>query len=108
MRLWNLSFAVILSLAAVLTVSAATQTLTGVVTDDMCGKKHSMMPGQPDSACVRACVKAGAHYALVVGDKLYVLQGDAKKIDPFAGKKVKVSGDVNGTTLSVASIADAK
>jgi hypothetical protein len=86
---------------------AAPVTLTGVVTDDMCGKKHTMMPGKPDSECVRACVKAGSKYALLVGDKIYALNGDAKQIDHFAGKKVKVAGDVNGTTLTLASIAEA-
>lgn len=88
--------------------AAAPQTLTGVVTDDMCNKQHTMMPGKPDSECVRACVKAGSQYALVVGEKVFVLKGDAKQLDQLAGKKVKVSGDVSGTTLTVSSIAEAK
>ncbi len=88
--------------------SAATQTLTGVITDDMCGKKHTMMPGKADSECIRACVKAGSKYALLVGDKVYTLKGDAKQFDQLAGKKVKVSGDVTGTTVAVNSIAAAK
>ena len=88
--------------------AAAPQTLTGVVTDSMCNKKHTMMPGKPDSECVRACVKAGSNYALLVGGKVFVLKGDAKQLDQFAGRKVKVSGDVIGTTLTVSSIAEAK
>jgi hypothetical protein len=83
---------------------AAPQTLTGIVTDNMCGKKHTMMPGKPDSECIRACVKAGSKYALLVGDKIYVLNGDAKQLDSFAGKRVKVAGEVSGTTISLASI----
>jgi hypothetical protein len=86
---------------------AAPQTLTGVVTDDMCGKKHTMMPGKPNSECIRACVKAGSKYALLVGDKIYALNGDAEQIDHFAGKKVKVAGDVSGTTITLASITEA-
>jgi hypothetical protein len=88
--------------------SAAPQTLTGVITDDMCGKKHTMMPGKPDSECIRACVKAGSKYGLLVGDKVYALKGDANKFDQLAGKKVKASGDVSGNTLAVTSIAEAK
>ncbi len=100
-------------LAAVLTLvasfaSAATQTLTGLLTDDMCGKKHTMMPGKTDSECVRACVKSGSNYALLVGDKLYLLKGDTNRFDQLAGKKVKVSGDVNGSALSVSSITEEK
>ena len=86
---------------------AAPKTLTGVVTDDMCGRKHTMMPGKPDSECIRACVKAGSKYALLVGDKIYALNGDAKQIDHFAGKTVKVAGDVSGTTITLASITEA-
>jgi hypothetical protein len=108
LKIKNLICAGTLSLVAVLSATAATQSLTGIVTDDMCGKKHTMAPGKPDSDCVRECVKSGAHYALLVGEKIYVLKGDTKKIDAFAGKKVKVSGDVSGTTVSVASIAEAK
>ncbi len=102
-----------LSLVAALLVliasaMAATQTLTGVVTDDMCGRKHAMMPGKPDSECIRACVKAGSKYALLSGDKTYVLKGDAKQLDALAGKKVKVSGGVSGTTVAVSTITEAK
>ncbi len=102
---------VLLAVLAALIVNfaaAATQTLTGVITDDMCGKKHTMLPGKPDVDCIRACVKAGSKYALLVGDKLYTLKGDAKQIDLLAGKKAKVSGAVTGTAIAVASIAEAK
>ena len=102
---------VVLALLAALMVNfavAATQTLTGVVSDDMCGKKHTMLPGKSDAECVRACVKAGAHYAVVVGDKIYVLKGDAKQIDALAGKHARVTGEVNGRTITVASISAAK
>lgn len=88
--------------------SAAPQTLVGVITDDMCGRKHTMMPGKPDADCIRACVKAGAHYALLAGDKLYVLTGDAKQFEQLAGKKVQVSGNVTGTTVAVSSLTPAR
>ncbi len=88
--------------------TAATQTLTGVITDDMCGKKHTMMPGKPDSECIRACVKAGSKYALLVGDKVYTLTGDTKQLDQLAGKKVKVAGDVTGNKMAVKAIGETK
>ena len=89
------------------TAAFATQTLTGVVTDDMCGKKH-MVPGKSDAECLRMCIKSGSKYALQTGDKLYTLSGDAKQLDGFAGKKVTISGDVSGKTVAVKSIAPAK
>ncbi len=104
----SLTFGTSLLLMMATFATAAPQTLTGVVTDDMCGKKHTMMPGKPDSECVRACIKAHAKYALLAGDKVYVLQGDAKQLDQLAGKKVKVNGDVTGTTVAVSNIAEVK
>ncbi len=89
------------------TAAFAAQTLTGVVTDDMCGKKH-MVPGKSDAECIRMCIKAGSKYALQAGDKLYTLSGDEKQFEGFAGKKVTISGDINGKTLAVKSIAAAK
>ena len=94
-----------LSLAS--TAVFAAQTLTGTVTDTMCGKKH-MMPGKSNAECTRECAKSGSKYALLVGEKVYTLSGDAKQLGALAGQKVTVSGDVSGTSVAVKSIAAAK
>lgn len=86
---------------------ASPQTVTGMVSDDMCKQKH-MMPGRSDTDCTRACAKSGSKYALVAGDKIFILKGDAKQIEKYAGKKVSVTGEVAGNSLTVASIADPK
>jgi hypothetical protein len=86
---------------------AATTTLTGVITDDMCGQKH-MMAGKPDAECIRACVKSGAKYAVLAGGKSYVLDGKSSDVSALAGKKVTVSGDLKGNTLTVSSVVAAK
>ena len=69
------------------------QTLTGEVSDAMCGAKHQM-PGAA-AECTRACVKHGSNYALVVGDKVYTLetsdQSALDKLDKLAGAKAKVT-----------------
>lgn len=94
---------------AVLPAMAAgkSQTLTGEVSDAMCGAKHEM-PGSA-AACTRGCVKHGSKYALVVGDTVYTLETSDKatldKLDSLAGAKAKVTGDVDGTTLTVKSVA---
>jgi hypothetical protein len=83
-----------------------TQTLTGQVSDSMCGAKHQESASPAD--CTRACVKHGANYALVVGDKVYTLQTSDKtaldSLDKLAGAKAKVTGDVDGTTINVKSV----
>jgi hypothetical protein len=84
------------------------QTLTGTVSDVMCGARHTMMPGKPDADCVRACVKAGSDYALVVGKKVYTLKGNKEEIDKFAGQQATVTGKVSGDVIEAASITAAK
>ncbi|MGA9529472.1 MAG: hypothetical protein WBS24_15260 [Terriglobales bacterium] len=82
------------------------QTLTGEVSDSMCGAKHEM-PGKA-ADCTRGCVKHGASYSLVVGDKVYTLQTTDQAaldtLDKLAGAKAKVTGDIDGTTISVKSV----
>ena len=82
-------------------------TLTGTVTDAMCGAKH-MMEGASAAKCTRECVKQGSSYALVVGSKVYTLKGHSEELDKYAGEAVKVTGAVSGDTVTVASVKAAK
>ena len=82
---------------------AATQSFTGTISDSMCKKKH-MMPGMSDAKCIEDCVKAGAKYVLVVGDKVYTLNGSASLLQAHAGKQVKLDGELRGDTITVAAI----
>jgi len=84
------------------------QTFTGTVSDTMCGARHTMMPGLSDDQCVRACVKAGSDYALVVGSKVYTLKGSKADIDKFAGEKATVTGKVSGNVIQATLIAKPK
>lgn len=98
----------LLGMAAVPALAAGkSQTLTGEVSDAMCGAKHEMPGAAAD--CTRACVKHGSNYALVVGDKVYTLQtSDASaldQLDKLAGAKAKVTGTVDGTNVAVKSVA---
>ena len=76
------------------------QSLTGTVSDAMCGAKHS---GEA-AACTRGCVKKGSAYALVVGDKVYTLKGGDKDLDKLAGQKATVTGTVDGDKVTVSSV----
>jgi hypothetical protein len=98
--------AIVPSLAA-----GSTQTFTGKVSDAMCGAKHSE-GGIAPADCVRACVQKGANYALVVGDKVYTLstsdQAALNELNTLAWEQAKVTGTVNGDTISVKSVTAAK
>ncbi|MBZ5526069.1 MAG: hypothetical protein LAP21_27935 [Acidobacteriia bacterium] len=87
---------------------AKKKTLVGTVSDTACGAKHTMMPGKSDAECTRSCVKNGSKYALVVGTKVYTLEGHADELDKVAGGKAKVTGQVSGDTVQVESVTAAK
>ena len=91
---------------AIQQVHAASQTIDGIVSDSMCGKKH-MIPGKTDAQCVQECIKSGSSYALVAGDKVYTLAGNPQTIAPLAGKRVHVEGNLKDNTITVTSISEA-
>jgi hypothetical protein len=95
-----------LTLTALSVFAQGSHTLTGTVSDSLCGKTHSM--GGSAAECTRACVKGGASYVLVAGDKIYTLKGDKTAIDKFAGASATVTGTTNGSVLTVSSIKAAK
>ena len=82
------------------------QTFTGEVGDAMCGRKH--MDGTP-AECTRTCVAHGSKFALVVGEKIYVLETADKTalatLDKQAGKNVTVTGVLNDEIIEVSSVA---
>jgi hypothetical protein len=96
-----------LILAVPSALSQSKQTVTGTITDAMCGAHHSM--GNMSAAeCTRACVKAGSSFALASGNKVYMLKGDKAQLDKYAGQTVKIDGTVSGASITVASIEPAK
>jgi NAD-dependent DNA ligase len=102
------------SLLALVALSAApgTQTFTGTITDDMCANANhaSMRMGPTDAECTVACVSAhGAAYVLYDGKNAYALSNQ-RTPEPFAGKKVVVTGtlDAKTRTIQVESMAAAR
>ena len=87
--------------------SAMPKTLTGVVSDSMCGAHHMAKDKSP-AECTRMCVQQGQKYALVVGKKVYTLEGHESEVDKLAGTRATVKGTVKGETVAVDSVAPAK
>jgi hypothetical protein len=100
--------AVVLAPMAILAQASVEQkTLTGVVSDAMCGAKH-MMKDKPDAECLRYCVKQGTKYALAAGKNVYTLERHESELDKYAAQKVMVKGTLKGETLTVESLIPAK
>src|SRR3954462_13081086 len=82
---------------------AANKTMTGKISDSMCGASHKAMAAQhggkvTDADCPEACVKAGGKYVFVSGGKVYTIANqDDKDLAANAGKTVTLTGDLQGT-----------
>src|SRR5882724_6735132 len=86
---------------------AAPQTLTGQISDSMCGKSHSGMGemGENPKECTLGCVKSG--------DKVYDIKNQTfAGLDKNAGGTVMATGEVStdgkSITLTKLSAAAAK
>jgi len=84
---------------------ASSQTFAGMITDSHCGARHSMKSGKSSAECARSCVRNGAHYVLVDGDRNHPLDGNSKQFEALAGERVEVVGMLEGDTIKVKTVA---
>ena len=88
---------------------AAEQTWTGKISDSACGAKHEeAAEGQgvmADRDCTQACVRGGSKYVLVVDGKVFqIANQDNKDLATHAGHTVKMTGELQGTSITVSKI----
>jgi hypothetical protein len=93
--------------------ASAAETLPGKISDAMCATSHDTMTEHgkkmSDKQCTVACVQHGSQYVFVSGDKvLNIANQSFKSLQQFAGDAVKLTGDVQGDTVTVAKIEKAK
>ena len=80
-------------------------TLVGIVGDTMCGNAHTNGPARQ---CTLQCLRNKANeWALVVGQRIYTLQGKVADLPKFAGSKAKVTGILRGESLMVTAVSAA-
>ena len=81
-------------------------TLVGIVGDTMCGNAHTNGPAKQ---CTLQCLQSKANeWALVVGQRIYTLQGKVADLPKFAGSQAKVTGILRGEGLMVTSVSAAQ
>ena len=81
-------------------------TLVGIVGDSMCGNAHTNGPARQ---CTLQCLQNKANeWALVVGQRIYTLQGKVADLPKFAGSKAKVTGILRGEGMMVTSVSAAQ
>ena len=81
------------------------QTYMGMVTCSRCGARHPAALAQSATRCVRTCVHGGAGFALVDDDATYLLDGDLNALRELAGQRARVTGALNGNTITISSMA---
>ena len=87
----------------------AQQSWTGQLSDSMCKSKHEeAAEGQgkmADRDCTLSCVRGGSKFVLLVDGKvLQIANQDAKDLATYAGQMVKMSGELKGDAITVATI----
>jgi hypothetical protein len=81
---------------------AGTKTFVGVVSDTHCGIKHAAA-GNGD--CVDHCVAGGSKYVLVAEDGTVYLLDAQDQFKGLGGKNVTVKGSLDGSTITVKTVA---
>ena len=100
----------VLTLAAALSLGAmglfgADQSWNGTISDSMCGVSHGSTPAKQ---CTLGCIKKGAKYVVVVDGKVYnIANQKAAGLAKYAGDNVKVTGTMEGDTITVKKISKA-
>lgn len=83
--------------------SVRQKVLKGVVSDTSCSAKH-VSQDKTAAECARVCVRHGAQYALISGERMYLLDGDLAEVDRLAGQRTEVVGSLDGDSVTVRSI----
>jgi hypothetical protein len=84
-----------------LAISAFGADVTGYIIDKNCAGKKEMMG---DEACAKRCMGRGAPAVLATEDGKIFAVTNQDKVKDFAGKKVTVSGKVEGESITVDSV----
>ncbi|HUI43941.1 MAG TPA: hypothetical protein VL523_18415 [Terriglobia bacterium] len=86
------------------------ETITGVVSDGMCGLKHSKASAEA-AACVKRCTATGDEELLLVSEGKIYRTLDQAKLKGFEGQEVKVTGRLekmgDDQTITIESVVAA-
>jgi hypothetical protein len=90
------------ALSASFSVFAAAADWSGYVVDQTCAAKKAMWD---DSECVARCVRRGSAVVLVTDDgTIYKIANQDKLKAETYGKKVTVSGKMDGDTITIETV----
>ena len=95
----------VLAVFAVFAASAMAADVSGYIVDKNCASKKEMLG---DEACAKRCIGRGSPAVLATEDgKIYSISNQ-DKVKDVAGKKVTVTGKVDGDTITVEKVEVSK
>ena len=104
-------FAIVLLCGSRLPAGSRQISIAGYIGDSMCGLHHgkSVNSRAEERECTLQCVHDGSKFILAdrANRKVYQLE-DQVAPRPFAGKKVRVTGEIDGDSLRVETIEPAE
>jgi hypothetical protein len=90
--------------------TAGKQNLTGTVTcEGRITHRYTCQRNQTLQTCTLACVQQGSKFVLMVGDKPYLLEGNSRELEAYAGGKATLTGvAVNDRIIEVETASSAR
>jgi hypothetical protein len=85
--------------------AAQNRSFSGVVSCSTCLARHNMHSGKSPAECTAVCVRKGASFVLVSGEKIFFLQGNTSELGKFAGQRVTIDGVREGDKIRVISVS---
>jgi hypothetical protein len=92
-------------------LQGAEQSWIGQISDSVCAQKHpeGESSGQKGAAlrkqCIEVCIRNHASYVIVSNNKVYDVENQGEpNLVKYAGEDVKVTGTLNGTTITISKI----
>ena len=82
---------------------ADANTFVGLISDSRCGARHKL-ENKSAEECTRTCQRAGAGFVLVAGEQIFQLKGENNDVAVLAGQKAKVTGTLQGNTITVRAV----
>lgn len=95
----------LLPLLGLAAMSAMAADYTGYIVDKGCSTKKEMWT---NTACVERCAGRGDKLVFVTEEGKVYQVADQDKVKAHGGKKVNISGSMDGDSINVDSVADAK
>jgi len=101
---WTLTIILVAFVATPL-FAADAESWQGWIADENCAKNYSKSASASHAGCAKSCVGKGAKWALATEDGAFILDLGEEKAEDHLGAEVIIKGELDGSTIKVASIS---